>query len=317
MGCILSYLLNSVSRQCHEVWASQFPFFHSLREVIPPSEACLYGHINWSLAQAHSVGLHQSVPPRMGGKARPQTGFQFTIQKRPMSGSVPGTSGASLPKRPHLKSGNEAHPSSKKSAGGSVSTSSAESRRKGGMGVGTPDVPEPSASSASSSSTSATFQVGMLFKFFYQWRSITSNRFVLNMVKGHHLQLRSHPPLFCDFWHFNVKAAAAHHPVIEEVDELLAKGAIEPSSGGAGFYSSMFVVPKHTGGLQPILNLKCFNDYMHIPSFKMPTLKQGWQLIQHGDYAFSIDLQDAYLHIPIVKHHCHFLHFVWCNVPYQ
>ena len=59
------------------------------------------------------------------------------------------------------------------------------------------------------------------------------------MVWGHHLQLRSHPPLFCDFWHFNVKAAAAHHPVIQkEVDELLAKGAIEPSSGGAGFYSS-------------------------------------------------------------------------------
>ena len=67
--------------------------------------------------------------------------------------------------------------------------------------------------------------------------------------------------------------AAAHHPVIQkEVDELLAKGAIEPSSGGAGFYSNVFVVPKHTGGLQPILNLKCFNHYMHLPSFKMPTL---------------------------------------------
>ena len=56
---------------------------------------------------------------------------------------------------------------------------------------------------------------------------------------------------------------------------------------------------------------------MHIPSFKMPTLKHVQQLIQHGDYVFSIDLQDAYLHIPIVKHHCHFLHFVWHNVPYQ
>ena len=53
--CILAHLFNSVSRQCHEVWASQFPFLHSLKEVIPPSEACLYGFINWSLAQAHSV----------------------------------------------------------------------------------------------------------------------------------------------------------------------------------------------------------------------------------------------------------------------
>ena len=37
--------------------------------------------------------------------------------------------------------------------------------KKGGMGVGNPDVPEPSTSSSSSSSRSATFQVGMLFKF--------------------------------------------------------------------------------------------------------------------------------------------------------
>ena len=49
----------------------------------------------------------------------------------------------------------------------------------------------------------------------------------------------------------------------------------------------------------------------------MPTLKTVWQLIQQGDYAFSIDLQDAYLHVPIVKHHRQFLRFVWHNVPYQ
>ena len=112
---ILAHLFNSVSRQHCEVWASQFPFLHSLKEVIPPSEACLYGHINWSLAQAHCVGLSQSFPPKRGGKTRPGTGFQFTVQKRPMSGSVPWTSGASLPKWPHVESGNEAHLHGKKS----------------------------------------------------------------------------------------------------------------------------------------------------------------------------------------------------------
>ena len=68
---ILAHLFNFVSRQCCEVWASQFPFLHSLKEVIPPSEACLYGHINWSHAEAHSVGLSQSFPPKRGGKAIP------------------------------------------------------------------------------------------------------------------------------------------------------------------------------------------------------------------------------------------------------
>ena len=109
-----------------------------------------------------------------------------------------------------------------------------------------------------------------------------------------------------------MKAAAAHHSIIQkEMDELLAKGVIEPSSGGAGFYSSVFVVHKHAGSLWPILNLKQFNCYFHIPSFKMPTIRNVWQLIHHGDYAFSIDLQDAYLHTPIVKHHHHFLQFVF------
>ena len=133
-ACILAHLFNSVSRQCREVWASQFPFLHSLKEVLPPSKACLYGHINWSLAQAHSASLPQSFPPKRVGKARPQTGFQFTVHKRPMSGSVPGTSGASLPKQPYLESGNEACLHGKKSAGSTVSTNSTESRRKGGHG---------------------------------------------------------------------------------------------------------------------------------------------------------------------------------------
>ena len=41
------------------------------------------------------------------------------------------------------------------------------------------------------------------------------------------------------------------------------------------------------------------------------------KLFNFFDYAFIIDLQDAYLCVPIVKHHHHFLCFVWCNVPYQ
>ena len=51
------------------------------------------------------------------------------------------------------------------------------------------------------------------------------------------------------------------------MDELLAKGAIEPPTGGVGFYSNIFVVPKHTGGLHPIHNLKQFNWYVHVPTF--------------------------------------------------
>ena len=99
-----------------------------------------------------------------------------------------------------------------------------------------------------------------------------------------------------------MKVSAAHNPIIQkEVDELLSKGTIEPFSGGAGFYSSVFVVSKHTGSLQPILNSKLFNHYLHIP-FSDAIYETYLEVIQHGDYVFSIDLQDAYLHILIVKH---------------
>ena len=79
---ILAHVFSSVSRQYREVWASRFPFLHNLRDVIPPSKACLYGHINWSLAQAQqqsSMGLSQSLACKMGGKAKPLTGFHFMV----------------------------------------------------------------------------------------------------------------------------------------------------------------------------------------------------------------------------------------------
>ena len=124
---ILAHVFNSVS------WASQFPFLCNVRGVIPPSEACLYGCINWSLAQAHqqsSKGLSQFFPPKRGDKTRPWIWFHFMMQKRP----VPWSSGPSLFQKPHLESENEAHPGGKKSAGGNVSTSSTDTRRKGVCG---------------------------------------------------------------------------------------------------------------------------------------------------------------------------------------
>ena len=81
----------------------------------------------------------------------------------------------------------------------------------------------------------------------------------------------------------------------------------------------MSVVPKHTVLLWPTLNLKWFNYYLHIPSCKVPTIRHVWQLIWHGDCASSMDLQDAYFHIPVVKHHCHFYSvlYQWKVLPFQ
>ena len=59
-------------------------------------------------------------------------------------------------------------------------------------------------------------------------------------------------------------------------------------TGGAGFYSNVFIVPKYNGGLQPILDLKLFNPYMYIAVFKIPTSSQVWKLIQQGVMLFLL-----------------------------
>ena len=98
-----------------------------------------------------------------------------------------------MAKRPYLESRTETCPGGMKSAGGSLCASSFDARKKEGMGVGTLDV---SQSTASSPSSSSVFQVGMLSHFLDQWRSITSKRFVLNMVQDHHFQLSHTLPCF-------------------------------------------------------------------------------------------------------------------------
>ena len=62
-----------------------------------------------------------------------------------------------------------------------------------------------------------------------------------------------------------------------------------------------FVVPRHKSGWHSILNVTEFNCYMHIPTSKMPTIKQVWQLIKQGDYTFSIGLKDAFILILLLR----------------
>ena len=38
---LLAHVFNSASRQCHEVQALQFPFLHSIKDMVPPCEAGL------------------------------------------------------------------------------------------------------------------------------------------------------------------------------------------------------------------------------------------------------------------------------------
>ena len=60
----------------------------------------------------------------------------------------------------------------------------------------------------------------------------------------------------------------------EEVQSLLLKRVIEEiplTQLTPGFYSRLFLVPKKTGGMRPVIDLSILNSYLSVPHFKMET----------------------------------------------
>ncbi|KAL0155801.1 hypothetical protein M9458_050064, partial [Cirrhinus mrigala] len=97
-----------------------------------------------------------------------------------------------------------------------------------------------------------------------------------------------------------------------EIAVLLAKNAIEPvppAEMKSGFYSPYFIVPKKSGGLRPILDLRILN--------RMLTAKCIFSCIRQQDWFAAIDLKDAYFHVSILPRHRPFLRFAFEGQAYQ
>ena len=76
-----------------------------------------------------------------------------------------------------------------------------------------------------------------------------------------------------------------------------------------GYYSNMFLVPKKNGEMRPIINLKSLNNAVEKGKFKMETQRAIRRALQKGDWVTTIDLKDAYFHIPIKPAFRKFLRF--------
>ena len=65
------------------------------------------------------------------------------------------------------------------------------------------------------------------------------------------------------------------------------------------FYSHLFLVPKPHQRWRPVIDLSRLNTFLHVDKFKMKTPESIRTSLIPGEWASSIDLSDAYLHIPI------------------
>ena len=100
----------------------------------------------------------------------------------------------------------------------------------------------------------------------------------------------------------------------EEVESLLLKEAIsEISSENVSFSSSLFIIPKKSGGFRPIIILKYLNEFIIYRAFKMENLESIKYLIQENDWFTKLDLLDAYLVVPSKVHSRKFVSFSWDN----
>ena len=129
----------------------------------------------------------------------PKGGYQFNVQ----TGSIPD-SGWSLPaEKPYYKTKFDSCQDGRKSSGhASRSTTDCKKRVCHGGGH--------------SQYATICYLVKIIFiscagwyslPFLDQWKSKTSNRLVLNMIKCHHVLLRCHSPLCFNFRQFNIKDA--------------------------------------------------------------------------------------------------------------
>lgn len=105
----------------------------------------------------------------------------------------------------------------------------------------------------------------------------------------------------------------------KEVETLLAKKATElvKSPNSPAFYSRLFLVPKPGGRWRPVIDLSALNKFIRAPRFRMETAKNLRNAIEVGDWAVSLDLSDAYLHVPMHPASRRYLRFAFQGNVYQ
>lgn len=130
----------------------------------------------------------------------------------------------------------------------------------------------------------------------------------MEAVTGFRPHFTSPLPLALPGLHFCTPSQGRNdHFIDQEVEALLSKEAIEEVPLSLSYISPIFLIPKKSGGMRPILNLKKLNaSYLDTPYFRMETVEDVRHALRPGDWATSIDLKDAYFHVPLHHSTCKF-----------
>lgn len=158
---------------------------------------------------------------------------------------------------------------------------------------------------------------GRLAHFLATWTHTTSDEWSLEIVsQGYSIEFQTLPP--DRFLRSPSGKWPQKHLILQQaIPHLLHIDAIEPipkDQEGAGVYS-IFTVPKRNSDWRLILDLKYVNRYICQRHFHMELLKSITATLQLEEFMTSLDLTEAYLHVPILPNHRKFLHFCQRGTP--
>lgn len=168
--------------------------------------------------------------------------------------------------------------------------------------------------------TPDNFQGGKISAFYDQWELLTSDKWLLDCVKGLKIEME-HAPM----QHFIPKpilfSIEDRVLIDQEIQNMLLKGIIERIDIDDyitnEYISNIFFKVKKDGKLRIILNLKSFNKVVDYHHFKMETLQCAINLVQTNSWFASIDLKDAFHSVKVAPTFRKYLRFIWNGNKYQ
>ena len=158
---------------------------------------------------------------------------------------------------------------------------------------------------------------GRLKYFLSEWKLITTDLKILDMVQHCHLEFIEIPSQHYNLppIRFNTRGAKI---IDDEIKTLLNKGVIEEAQPSQHqVISSIFLRKKKNGSYRMILNLKGLNEFIEYKHFKMESLAFAVQLMRKNCYIASIDLTDGYYTVPVAPEHRKYLRFMWGGKLFQ
>ena len=156
--------------------------------------------------------------------------------------------------------------------------------------------------------------------FVKAWKSYDASFWHIQTLKrGLACEFTTKPPLSLQPIPFEISNPEKRAVLQEHILLMCQKGAIETVSDPMtpGYYSIIFLRPKKSGELRPIIDLFSLNHHIFTPSFKMESAQSVRSALTQGQWIASVDLRDAYFHIPIRKSYRKYLRFATENQVWQ